>query len=187
MMEDSPSLLHGKTETTAASQHPMQKTRRKRTKVWCQWRPFMNFYVRCVPWTALDAVLNSGCWGLGAISLSPSLRASPHDQPDLHGDYSFLCTKGVVFKLHRSSNVNSETSGPANIVRSVHIYIYIYVSPQPKHLWFFPGCPSVASNKVLWPDLCSYCWTTLSQVQAEVRTPHSRGWWMDPFATTLPQ
>ena len=73
MMEDSPSLLHGKTETTAASQHPMQKTRRKRTKVWCQWRPFMNFYVRCVPWTALDAVLNSGCWGLGAISLSPSL------------------------------------------------------------------------------------------------------------------
>ena len=121
MMEDSPSLLHGKTETTAASQHPMQKTRRKRTKVWCQWRPFMNFDVRCVPWTALDAVLNIGCWGLGAISLSlsPSLRASPNDQPDLHGDYSLLCAKGVVFKLHRSSNVNPETSGQANIVRSV--------------------------------------------------------------------
>ena len=44
-------------------------------------------------------------WGYRSLSLSPSLRASPHHQPDLHGDYSLLCTKGVVFKLRCSSNI----------------------------------------------------------------------------------
>ena len=58
-----------------------------------------------------------------------------------------------------------------------YVYIYIYTSHRSQNTPdFFPGCPSVASNEALWPDLYSYCCTTLRQVQAEVRTPHSRGW-----------
>ena len=59
------------------------------------------------------------------------------------------------WQAHLHTVVNRGGGGKFNLYSLLHFArlhsdtTHWNVSPQPKHPWFFPGCPSVASNKVL--------------------------------------